>query len=392
MWRNTVKTSSFVLLAMALGACSTTGTNTSVLESDNDERLAEIEQRQAELKAQESQLSQRSVSLEQQEAQLKQEALRLKQAEADARAVQQASVQASTMQVSAKEPLLPPAKPGQCYARVFVPPSYESVTEKILRKSASERIEVIPAKYQTVSERVLVEAESERLEVIPATYKWVEEKVVIKPATKRILEVPATYETISEKILVKEAHTVWKKGTGPIQKVDAATGEIMCLVEVPAQYKTVSKRVLKSPATTRVVEVPAVYDVVKKRVVDQPAATRTVKIPAKYDTMKVTKLVQPAQEKRIPIAEEYETVAKMVKTSEGKMEWREILCETNTTPARITQVQKALEKAGYNPGPIDGIVGWRTISAANKFQKDKGLPVDKYLNVSTLQALGVSPR
>ncbi len=32
------------------------------------------------------------------------------------------------------------------------------------------------------------------------------------------------------------------------------------------------------------------------------------------------------------------------------------------------------------------------MNAVNLFQKAKGLPVDKYLNVATLQALGVAPR
>ena len=58
---------------------------------------------------------------------------------------------------------------------------------------------------------------------------------------------------------------VWKKGTGPIQRIDESTGEIMCLVEVPATYKTISKEVLVSPATTRTVEIPAVYKTVSVR-------------------------------------------------------------------------------------------------------------------------------
>jgi hypothetical protein len=38
---------------------------------------------------------------------------------------------------------------------------------------------------------------------------------------------PAVYETVKEKVVDRPAYTVWKKGTGPIQKVDYATGEIM---------------------------------------------------------------------------------------------------------------------------------------------------------------------
>ena len=46
-------------------------------------------------------------------------------------------------------PLLPPdAKAGECYARVYVPPTYKTVTEERLKRAASERLEVIPAKYE----------------------------------------------------------------------------------------------------------------------------------------------------------------------------------------------------------------------------------------------------
>lgn len=42
-----------------------------------------------------------------------------------------------------------------------------------------------------------------------------------------------------------------EKGRGPVEKLDQATGEIMCLVEVPAEYRTVTKRVQVSPPGAR---------------------------------------------------------------------------------------------------------------------------------------------
>ena len=41
--------------------------------------------------------------------------------------------------------LLPPgAEPGECYARLFVPPTYRTETEQVLKHQASERLEIIP--------------------------------------------------------------------------------------------------------------------------------------------------------------------------------------------------------------------------------------------------------
>ena len=74
------------------------------------------------------------------------------------------------------------------------------------------------------------------------------------------------------------------------------------------------------------------------------------------------------------------------------MDWREILCDTNMTRSRITQIQQALRKAGYNPGATDGVIGRDTMKAVNAFQRAKGLPVDRYLNIATVNALGVSPK
>lgn len=54
----------------------------------------------------------------------------------------------------------------------------------------------------------------------------------------------------------------------------------------------------------------------------------------------------------------------------------------------IRQIQDALKKRGYNPGPVDNIFGAQTKAALIKFQKDNGLFVGK-LDVETLTALGI---
>ena len=51
-----------------------------------------------------------------------------------------------------------------------------------------------------------------------------------------------------------------------------------------------------------------------------------------------------------------------------------------------------MQEAGYNPGPIDGILRRETMSAVNNYQADKKLPVDPYLNVETVKSLGVTLR
>ncbi|MGB0922484.1 MAG: peptidoglycan-binding domain-containing protein [Alphaproteobacteria bacterium] len=436
--------------------------------------------------------------------------------------------------------LLPPdAKSGECYARVWVEPTYKQISKRVLVKEAGEKIEIIPATFETTEARVLVSEASTRAIAVPAVYGTKEERILVSAAkrawktglehnsapasdailatarkhginldaatpgmcfhehylparystadkqvlvqeeatqnlttepvyrtvAKRILiseastkveNIPATYAWEEERILDKPAHTVWKKGTGPIQRIDEATGEIMCLVEVPATYKTVRKRVLTSAATTKVIDVPAVYKTVEvrelvsdgqttvktvpaqyktvkveakvadeqfvwhevhntehpmqtrtgnkicltekpavyktetRRVVAQPATTRIEEIPARYETVKVQKMVRKVQERRTAIPAEYDTVTTSALEKDGHMEWRSILCKTNMTGTRISQIQQSLKNEGYNPGPIDGVIGAKTIEAVNAFQRDNDLPVDRYLNIETVRALGVS--
>lgn len=325
------------------------------------------------------------------------------------------------------------AAPGMCYHEHYVPAKYEYENETVLLKAA----------YETVS-------------VSEPEYRMVEKQVLVKEASKVLKTVPAQYATETEQVVDVAAHTIWKKGTGPIQKIDEATGEIMCLVEVPTTYKTVSRRVLASPATTEVVDVlavyktvqvrelvsgaqeirnevpatydtvkvkklvsdvafvwhevhnrehpaatrtgnkicltehPAVYETVASTVVDTPASSHRVEIPAVYKTVEVNKLVAQAQEVREEIPAEYNTVVSQELAAEGFMEWRSILCKTNMTTSTVADIQRALMQRDYNPGVIDGVIGADTVGAMNAFQHDNQLPVDKYINMETVKALGVN--
>lgn len=286
--------------------------------------------------------------------------------------------------------LFPPdAKPGQCYARVFVPPTYTTETVEMNKRDSSKRLEILPAEYKTENETVLVKAASQRLEVIPATYGWEEEQVLVKEASTELVAVPAVYETVSEQILEKAATQVWKKGKRPYSNVENMTGEIMCLVEEPAVYRTVTKQVLKTPATTRQVEIPAVYKTVRRQVMKTPPTTRVVEIPEETAVIPVRKVVNQARATEVVIPGEKQTVTRTVKVTDGRMEWLPILCETNMTTQNIMTIQRALQAAGHYEGPIDGIVGTGTITGIESYQRAKGL-AGGAITLDTLKALGIS--
>ena len=50
-------------------------------------------------------------------------------------------------------------------------------------------------------------------------------------------------------------------------------------------------------------------------------------------------------------------------------------------------LQQALIDRGYNPGPVDGVIGAGTKRALRAWQRDSGLPVDGYASAAVLEAL-----
>ena len=269
--------------------------------------------------------------------------------------------------------LYPPnARPGECYARMLIPGESRTITEKVIKKEASERVEIIPASYKTVTKRVLV-----------------------KPETTKLVSVPAKYGTKTERVQISPAKTVWKKGSGTMaagagsgaaggssaaaivdrfgdQKIIGSrvtdTGELMCLVEVPAKYKTVTKTVLVSPATTK-----------------------TITSPAEYKTVQVTELVTPAQEKRIAIPEEYGTVTRTEQVRAEQLTWVPVLCQVNMTTGNVSQLQSALKKQGCYQCEVDGIMGPCTFRGSQCYAKRKGLPYgSNFVTLETIRALGLT--
>lgn len=283
-------------------------------------------------------------------------------------------------------------KPGECYARVVNPPRFEPRSETVLAKAATERIEIIPARFEAVDEKVLVKPAGKKIaEIIPPVYRTVEETVIVKAASERLEQIPTIYKDVEETQLIKPATTEWKKGRGPIEKVDGLTGEIMCLVTVPAEYRTVKKRMVVSPAAVRRVAVPAEYATIQRQELVSPGSVREVETPAEYKTVRSVKMVAPAEEKRIPVAAEYQTVVSQVLVREGTAEWKSILCETNTTPGIVQDIQRALLAKRFNPGKIDGVIGQDTATAIREFQQANGLATGG-LTMDTLDKLGVGPR
>lgn len=310
----------------------------------------------------------------------------------------------------------------------------------------------IPAKFETTEKEVLVKEEAEQITVAEAQYEQTEETVMVKASTQDKVLTEAEYEVIEEQVMIEPAKAVWKKGTGPITRIDNSTGDIMCLVQIPAKYKTIKKTVLKSAAAIQEIEVPAesivvpvsrlvsdssadratvpaefskvevtnkvadaafiwrnaevagegsatgnticlkeipaVFTSVKKQVIDTPATVKEEKVPAEYKTVQVKNVSAEAEEKRTIIPAVFNTIEKEEKRSSERLEWRRVLCETNMTRDTNRQIQQVLKDSGYYNGPIDGSIGRGTLSSVEKYQKDNDLPTGG-LTIQMLEKMGI---
>jgi len=436
-----------VMIAVTgLTGCATSSDSDSMASESMQSELDEQRRKMAVLEQRLSTKDREITTLATEKAEMSRRTIELEERATSMSSSSMSSSMSSTTSMSGTGELFPPnAIPGHCYTRIFIPPTFKTETEQVLVAEGGERLEIIPGEtgyetqkvlvketstiiktipgtYRMVEERILVKEASTSLRPIPATYKYVEERIMVSPGTERLVVIPAKYTTVTEKILVKAAHTSWKKGTGPISlggngsngivaRIDDSTGEIMCLVEIPAVYRTITKRVQAEPASTRSittppayktikrrvvdqqastspVEIPAVYKIVKRRIVDQPPTTRSIEIPAVYKTIKIKTIIRSPSTRTISTPPKYSTVTRRVPVTEGVMDWREILCKTNTSPRMVMDMQSALKNAGFYKGPVDGVIGRGTMQAIKSYQRSKGQPVGQ-LTLGTLKSLGV---
>ncbi len=156
-------------------------------------------------------------------------------------------------------------------------------------------------------------------------------------------------------------------------------------------YSTRTYQKLVSDASVSVTDIAAVsstrtYD---RRVSD--AVVVSTDVPAQSTTRTYDKLAAPASTTTTEVPAVHNTVTKrnLVKAG-GFTEWREVVCDTDVTPALIRRVQEALMAKGYALPQFgaDNNLGEETKAALVKFQRDNNLPIGQ-LDMETLKALGV---
>jgi hypothetical protein len=189
---------------------------------------------------------------------------------------------------------LPPAKAGQCYAKVKKPASYKTIMKRVLTQKAT----------------------TNRMFLRGPQYRWVNKKVLVRPVSYVRRVIPAVYKTVTKRVMVKPSYLTWKKGKGKVTRIDNMTGEVLCRVRIPAVYKNVHRKVLVRAAQTVKRPRPAVYRTVKQKKLVSPAQYQTVNTPARYTKKRYR-----------------------VKTASAKYIWRQVACKTTVSQNQTRKVK-----------------------------------------------------
>lgn len=323
------------------------------------------------------------------------------------------------------------AAAGTCFYEHFVEATLEDTPTKILVSEATEKLSVVDEVTKDDVFTVITSPAYKRVVEVPPTLKKGEEQVLSAAATKRwetqcgaiqqvdhmtgetlcLVDVAAQYESVATEsvdipALLTNVNNKAETKDVKIQTLVAAAQEKREVI--PATYDSLDSQRVSKPArytwlakTDKVgfgakptgraacfVETPAKVVEYKRQVVKTVGRFDTKTVPAKTTTVKTRALVSAAVSTEYSEPAKFQTIERKIQINESKIEWKPVLCQVNFSEDIIVQLQKALSTQGYEPGPIDGILGRGTTNAIRKYQSDNKM-ADGGLTIETLEKLGV---
>jgi len=194
---------------------------------------------------------------------------------------------------------------------------------------------------------------------------WLQNLKLVSDSKEQRTPVEAQYESINRLKITKPASYSWLAKVDKSKKNGVATGRAACLVDRPAKFAEYTRKVVKTAGRFE-----------RKRI---PAKTREVEVEALVSQAKSVEFKENAVVKQVD---------RRVMVSDARIEWQPVLCEVNMSKDIIVSLQKALSKRGYQPGPVDGVMGRGTMGAIRKFQKDNKM-ANGGLTIEMLDKLGI---
>lgn len=321
--------------------------------------------------------------------------------------------------------------PGTCLVEHFSEATLQDIPTKILISEATEVLSVEEAVLKDDVVTVITKPEFTRLVEVPPSYKDGIEKIQIASATKKwetecgaiqqvdhmtgetlclvdvapqfedvptkVLDVPALITKVQKeaetkkvktKVLVSDASEVREAVAEEFDSIDRQK------ISKPAQFSWIvagQKPAFGAKPTGRTacfVDSPAKMAEYTRKVVKTPGRFVTKTISEETTNVEIEQVVTAAISAPYKDSATFETVERKIKVSDARIEWQPVLCQVNFSEDIIAQVQKALAREGFVPGPVDGIMGRGTTTAIGLYQKANKL-ADGGLTIETLEKLGI---
>jgi hypothetical protein len=170
----------------------------------------------------------------------------------------------------------------------------------------------IPPVYNTVSERICTVPEKCEKEWVPPVYETRTKQVCTRQACKNEIPVPAEFKNVEECIETCPARTEWQRVDCTPEQLKAGErqGECWALVTIPPVFEKRCKQVCVREASVRYEEIPPVFETVTEQIEVQCGFYKDRTTPAVYEDR-----------------------PKQVCVADGKWEWRRNMACVVPTPA-----------------------------------------------------------
>jgi hypothetical protein len=282
---------------------------------------------------------------------------------------------------------------NQCWAQLTVPARTETQQLTITQKDGHEVHRPSPSITERQQRQITTRDAATHYRVVQPRYKAVQEQVKVSDEVRRLTVVPAVYKDEPQRIMVESARIDLRscKSKSQYSIGTHRTGQTQCAHEIPARYETVIQRVLVTPETVREDITPAKYQTVTRWVLEEDSKVIENTTPEQSRALNYTAVVQDARLDKQHVPPQIREIPVKAHVGLPTVALRQVVCENQITPPLIRQIQQRLQNSDTSAGPVDGLLGKRTLQAIEAYQTLHGLPGKGHLTHETLQHLGLWP-
>lgn len=284
---------------------------------------------------------------------------------------------------------LPPnADPNACYARVFVPATTRQVPQEVVTREGHRTIEIREPTYRTETRTIVLREGYTRVEWTAPVFETQRRTIEIEPERFEYEVVAPEFATEPVAVQIRRAYQTLDPSNTTVERIAGATGEVISLRVVPDLFRAVDREVVSREAFVRTERIPPRTREIEVQVMATPPQEVRIEVPPEVTTVEVQVEATAYQEIPVEVPPTTTNVPVEELDQQARIVWRETLCRDRADRTLIISVQRALARRGFNPGPIDGVLGGRTAAALRAFQERNGLSTGGLL-IETLDALGV---